>query len=65
MAQSDPRDAAIEPTETMIEAGLDAYYAADLDPGSPFSLRDTIGRIYRAMHARSLPTRADRAADAG
>jgi hypothetical protein len=49
----------------MIEAGIDAYYAADFDPGSPFSLRETIGRIYRAMRAQSLATRAGRAADAG
>jgi hypothetical protein len=59
-----PPAAAIELTETMIEAGIDAYYAADFDPGSPFSLRETIGRIYRAMRAESLVTRADRAADA-
>jgi len=54
----------IEPTEAMIEAGIDAYYAADFDPASPFSLRDTIERIYRAMRAKSLVTIADRAADA-
>ena len=51
-------------TETMIEAGIDAYYAADFDPGSPFSLRETIARIYRAMRVEALATRADRAADA-
>ena len=51
-------------TETMIEAGIDAYYAADFDPGSPFSLRETIARIYRAMRAEALATRADPAADA-
>jgi len=51
-------------TETMIEAGIDAYYAADFDPGSPFSLRETVARIYRAMRAEAVATRADRAADA-
>ena len=51
-------------TETMIEAGIDAYYAADFDPGSPFSLRETIARIYRAMRTEALATRADRGADA-
>jgi hypothetical protein len=65
LAQSDPLEVAIELTEPMIEAGIDAYYAGDFDPGSPFSLRATIERIYRAMRARSLATRADRAADAG
>jgi hypothetical protein len=65
LAQSNRPDAASEPTEPMIEAGIDAYYAADLDPGSPFSLRETIERIYRAMRARSLATTAGRAADAG
>jgi hypothetical protein len=58
-------EAETHPSEAMIEAGIDAYYAADLDPGSPFSLRETIARIYRAMHAQSLATRAGRAADAG
>jgi hypothetical protein len=48
----------------MIEAGIDAYYAADFDPRSPFSLRETIARIYRAMRAEAPTTRADRAADA-
>ena len=51
-------------TEGMIEAGIDAYYAADFDPGSPFSLRETVARIYRAMRAEALATRADLAADA-
>jgi hypothetical protein len=59
-----PPDPEIGLTETMIEAGIDAYYAADFDPGSPFSLRETITRIYRAMRAEALATRADRAADA-
>ena len=61
---SGPPDPEIGLTETMIEAGIDAYYAADFDPGSPFSLRETITRIYRAMRAEALATRADRAADA-
>jgi hypothetical protein len=61
---SDTPDPEIGPTETMIEAGIDAYYAADFDPGSPFSLRETIARIYRAMRVEALATRADRAADA-
>jgi hypothetical protein len=61
---SDLPDPEMGLTETMIEAGIDAYYAADLDPGSPFSLRETIARIYRAMRAESLATTADRAADA-
>jgi hypothetical protein len=61
---NDPPDPEIGLTETMIEAGIDAYYAADFDPGSPFSLRDTIARIYLAMRAKALATRADRAADA-
>jgi hypothetical protein len=65
LRSSDAPGAAIEPTETMIEAGIDAYYAADFDPGSPFSLRETIGRIYRAMRAESLATRVDRGVDAG
>jgi hypothetical protein len=65
LAQSDPLEVAIELTEPMIEAGIDAYYAGDFDPGSPFSLRATIERIYRAMRARSVATTADRAADAG
>jgi hypothetical protein len=64
LPSSDPPDAEIELTDTMIEAGIDAYYAADLDPGSPFSLRETIGQIYRAMRAQSCATRGDRAADA-
>jgi hypothetical protein len=63
LPRSDPRDAEIELTDMMIEAGIDAYYAADFDPGSPFSLRETIGRIYRAMHIEALATRVDRAAD--
>jgi hypothetical protein len=46
-------------TETMIEAGIDAYYAADFDPGSPFSLRETVARIYRAMRAEALAARPD------
>jgi hypothetical protein len=58
-------DVEIEPTEAMLEAGIDAYYAADFDPGSPFSLRETIERIYRAMRGASLATREGRAADAG
>jgi hypothetical protein len=62
---SDPPDAEIELTDTMIEAGIDAYYAANFDPRSPFSLRETIGHIYRAMRAESLATRGDRAAVAG
>jgi hypothetical protein len=57
--------AEIEPTDAMIEAGIDAYYAADFDPGSPFSLRATIERIYRAMRSERLATRAGRAAGAG
>jgi hypothetical protein len=61
----DPPDGEIEPTEAMLEAGIDAYYAADFDPGSPFSLRDAIGRIYRAMRAERFATRAGRAADVG
>lgn len=65
MPDSDPTEAGIEPTEQMIEAGIDAYYAADFDPGSPFSLRRTIARIYRAMHAEAAATRVGRAADAG
>lgn len=65
MPTCDPPDAEIELTDAMIEAGIDAYYAADFDSGSPFSLRETIGRIYRAMRAESLATRADRAAAAG
>jgi hypothetical protein len=60
-----PSDAEIGPTEAMIEAGIDAYYAADFDPGSPFSLRETIERIYRAMRGVSPATTADRAANAG
>ena len=64
MRGSDPSDPEAGLTETMIEAGIDAYYAADFDPGSPFSLRETIARIYRAMRAEALATRADRAADA-
>jgi hypothetical protein len=62
---SDPPEPEIGLTETMIEAGIDAYYAADFDPGSPFSLRETIARIYRAMHAEALATRADQGAGAG
>ena len=58
-----PSGGDIELTDTMIEAGIDAYYAADFDPGSPFSLRETIARIYRAMRVEALATRADRAAD--
>ena len=61
---SDPPDPEIRLTETMIEAGIDAYYAADFDPGSPFSVRETIARIYRAMRTEALATRADRGADA-
>jgi len=57
LPSNDPPGAAIELSETMIEAGIDAYYAADFDPGSPFSLRETIGRIYRAMRAESLATK--------
>ena len=64
LAASGSPDPEIRLTETMIEAGIDAYYAADFDPGSPFSLRDTVARIYRAMRAEALATRADRAADA-
>ena len=64
MHGSDPPDPEIGLTETMIEAGIDAYYAADFDPGSPFSLRETIARIYRAMRTEALATRADRGADA-
>ena len=61
---SGPPEPEVGLTETMIEAGIDAYYAADFDPGSPFSLRETIARIYRAMRAEALATRADRGADA-
>ena len=64
MRGNDPPDPEIGLTETMIEAGIDAYYAADFDPGSPFSLRETIARIYRAMRSEALATRADRGADA-
>jgi hypothetical protein len=32
-------------TAAMIEAGVDAFYDADLDPGSPDSLRETIVAI--------------------
>ena len=57
-------EAKTHPSEAMIEAGIDAYYAADFDPGSPFSVRETIARIYRAMRTEALATRADRGADA-
>ena len=60
-----PSGGDIELTDTMIEAGIDAYYAEDFDPRSPFSLRETIERIYRAMVAEALATRADPAAGAG
>jgi hypothetical protein len=60
---SGPPNSDIGLTEAMIEAGIDAYYAADFDPGSPFSLRETVARIYRAMRAQALAARADRAAD--
>jgi len=56
-------DSAVGLTEAMIEAGIDAYYAADFDPGSPFSLRETVARIYRAMRAEAVATAADGAAD--
>jgi hypothetical protein len=64
LAGSGPPDPEIGLTETMIEAGIDAYFAADFDPGSPFSLREAIARIYRAMRAEALATRADRAVGA-
>ena len=64
MLASSPPAPEIGLTETMIEAGIDAYYEADFDPGSPFSLRETIARIYRAMRVEALATRVDRAADA-
>jgi hypothetical protein len=60
-----PSGGDVELTDTMIEAGIDAYFAADFDPRSPFSLRETIERIYRAMVAEASATRADRAAGAG
>jgi hypothetical protein len=65
LPQSDPTGVETELTEAVIEAGVDAYYDADLDPGSPFSLRRAIARIYRAMRAEALATRAGRAADVG
>jgi hypothetical protein len=65
LPQSDPTGLESEPTEAMIEAGIDAYYAADFDPRSPFSLRRTIARIYRAMRQAGGTTRAGRAADLG
>jgi hypothetical protein len=43
----------IEITPEMIEAGVDAYYEANFDPGSPFSLQETVECIYRAMYAHS------------
>jgi hypothetical protein len=61
---SDAPDPEIGLTEAMIEAGIDAYYAVDFDPGSPFSLRETVARIYQAMRAEALAAAADRAADA-
>jgi hypothetical protein len=61
---TDPPHPEIGLTDAMIEAGIDAYYQADFDPGSPFSLRETVARIYRAMRAEALATTADRAADA-
>lgn len=65
MRATRPTDVELEPTDAMIEAGIDAYYAADFDPGSPFSLRATIERIYRAMRSERLATRAGRAVGAG
>jgi hypothetical protein len=65
LAVTTPSGRDVELTDTMIEAGIDAYYAADFDPRSPFSLRETIERIYRAMVAEAPATRADRAAGAG
>jgi hypothetical protein len=65
LQNADPTAVEIELTEAMIEAGIEAYYSADFDPGSPFSLRETIERIYRAMQAETPATRAGRAVDAG
>jgi transcriptional regulator with XRE-family HTH domain len=38
-----------EPSEERIEAGINAFYASDVDQRSPFSVRDTVIAVWRAM----------------
>ena len=38
-----------EPSEERIEAGINAFYTSDVDQRSPFSVRDTVIAVWRAM----------------
>jgi hypothetical protein len=62
-----------EPSEKRIEAGINAFYASDVDQRSPFSVRDTVIAVSHAAtdqlpdgeSSRPGPRRASQAAGSG
>jgi hypothetical protein len=48
-----------EPTEAMLEAGLDALLDGDFDLRSPFGRRAAVAAIWRAMAAAAISAAAE------